>query len=241
MKQYLRKHAPKHVTISLLCSGRLHSLGDRTAQASSGTGMLRQDFSSHLREFRRRGRHFRTIGTHHLPAERLLLIGHLYHINLTVQAKIGTGHGKSRAPLPCSRLRGNALQPLLLGIEGLGYGRIELMAAAGVVSFKLVINFRRRLQLFFQTICPYQRGRTVHLIELPDLLRDIDVGIRIVQLLLYQLIAKYPPQLLKRHGLQRTGIQQGSGLILHIGPHIIPLLRHLILFQIDFVRDFLFY
>ena len=49
-----------------------------------------------------------------------------------------------------------------------------------------------------------------------------DAGRGVVQLLLYRLIAENAVQLPGRHGLEGAGVQQGSGLVLHIGPHIVP-------------------
>ena len=59
------------------------------------------------------------------------------------------------------------------------------MASAGIISFKLIINLRRRIQFLLQTVCPHQGRRTVHLIEIKYLLRDIDITVIIVQFLGY--------------------------------------------------------
>ena len=118
--------------------------------------MLHKNLSSHFGKFGRGRGNLCPIGTHYFTAEGLLLIGYLYHIYLAVQPEIGTGHGKRGAPLSGSGFRGNALQSLLLCIVGLGDGGIELVAAAGVVSFKFIINLGRRLQLLFQAVRSYQ-------------------------------------------------------------------------------------
>ena len=57
-------------------------------------------------------------------------------------------------------------------------------------------------------------------------------GRGVVQLLLYQLIAENAVQLPGRHGLEGVGVQQGSGLVFHIGPHIVPCGGQLRFFQI---------
>ena len=54
----------------------------------------------------------------------------------------------------------------------------------------------------------------------------------VVQLLLYQLIAENAVQLPGCHGLEGAGVQQGSGLVFHIGPHIVPCSGQLRFFQI---------
>ena len=43
--------------------------------------------------------------------------------------------------------------------------------------------------------------------------------------------------LLRRHGLQGAGVQQGSGLRLHVGAYIVPIPGHLVLGEIDLVGN----
>ena len=114
---------------------------------------------------------------------------------------------------------------------------IELMGTGGVVPLKLVVNLGRGLELLLQAVGPDQGGGAVHLIEIPDLLGDGDVGGVVVQLLLHQLLAEHPAQLLGGHGLEGTRIQQGGGLVLHVRAQVVPSLGHLAFFEIDFVGD----
>ena len=115
------------------------------------------------------------------------------------------------------------------------------MASAGVVALEFVINLCRGSQRLLQTVRPNQRRGTVHLIKVKDLVRDIDICRIIVKLLLDQLVTEHRTQILISHGLQGRGIQKRRRLVLHVGSHIIPLSRHLILIQIDFVGDLLFF
>ena len=201
VQKHLGKHAAQHVTVALLACGRFHRFGNGAAQTAAGSGMLCKDLSSHRRGIGGRRRHLRPIGTHHLTAERLLFIGNLYHIYLAVQAKIGAGHGKGGSPLSGSGFRCHTLQALLFRIIGLSDGRIELVASAGIIALKFIVNLGRGLQLFLQTVSPDQRRRTVHLVEFLNLLRDIHIGGGVVQLLLHQLVAEHAAQVVKRHGL----------------------------------------
>ena len=166
-----------------------------------------------------------------------MFIGDLDHIDLAVQAQVGAGHGQGGAPLSGPGLGGDAFQALLFGIVGLGNGGVELVAAAGVVALELVINIRRGAQGFFQVIGPHQGGGAEGLIVVLDFLGDVDIGSGVVQLLLHQLLAKYAAQGLGGHRLEGGGVQQGGGLILHIGPEVVPLFGQLRFVQIDFVRD----
>ena len=200
--------------------------------------MLREDLLPHLRGHGGGRRHVRSVHPHDLPAEGLLLIGNLDHVNLAVQLEIGAGHAQRRAPLAGPRLRGDALQPLLFGIVGLGDGGVQLVAAAGVVALKLVVDLCRGVQLLFQAVGPYQRGGTVHFVKIQNLLRHGILPGVVVQLLFHQVFAEHGAQLLRGHGFAGAGVQQGRGLVLHVRPQVVPVLRHLVLVQIDLVGDF---
>ena len=241
MQQHLIEHTAQHIAVTLLCGSCLHCLRNGTAQASCRPRMLCKDFSPDLGRLRGRWRHRSAIGTHNLTAEGLLFIRYLYHVNLTVQIKISTCHGKGCSPLSCSRLCGNTLQPLYFRIICLRNSRVQFMASTGVVSLKFVINLCRRLQLFFQTVCTNQRRGTVHFIETTDFLRNINVSIYVIQLLSDQLVTKNRAQLIKGHRFLCARIQQRRRFILHICTDIVPLSRHLVFFKIDFVWDFLFF
>ncbi len=114
------------------------------------------------------------------------------------------------------------------------------MRTGCVVALKFIVNFSWGLQFFLQAVGPHQRRRTIHLVKIADFLRNIKVSRIIVQLLLHQLPAEYLLQLSRRHRLQSARVQQRRRLVLHIRPQIIPLLRHLIFRQINFVRDLVF-
>ena len=112
------------------------------------------------------------------------------------------------------------------------------MGAGGVVALKLIVDFCRSLELLFQAVGPHQGGGTVHFIEVPDFLGNGDLPGVVVQLLADQLVAEHGAQVVKAHGGAGAGIQQRGGLVLHIGPDVIPGFRHLVLGEIDFVGDF---
>ena len=118
-----------------------------------------------------------------------MLIGNLYHEHLTVQTEVRAGHGQGGAPLPRAGFRGNAFQTLFFGIVGLGNGGVQLVAAAGVVAFKLVIDFGGRLQVLFQIVRPYQRRRPEGLILIMYFMGNVDICRCIVQFLLRQFLA----------------------------------------------------
>ena len=112
------------------------------------------------------------------------------------------------------------------------------MAAAGVVALKLVINLRRRIQFFFQTVSADQRRRTVHFIETADLLRNFEKSCIVVQFLQNQFLTENACQVFCLHRLEGARMQKRRRLMLHISAQIVPCCRHFILIQIDFVRNF---
>ncbi len=64
------------------------------------------------------------------------------------------------------------------------------MAAAGVVALELVIDLRGRAELFLQTVGADKRRRAVHLIEIADLIRNLEVRRVVIQLLRHQFLAE---------------------------------------------------
>ncbi len=200
--------------------------------------MLCKDFPSDFGGFTGRRGNRSTVGPHNFTAERFLFIGNLDHIDQAIQSEICACHRKRSSPLPGSRLRCNPLQPLLFGIISLGNSRIQLMAAAGIITFKLVVNFRRRLQFFLQAISPHQGRGTVHFIKVLYLLRNRNICRGIIQFLRRQFITEDMLQLFRRHRLQCLRIQQRRGLILHVGTKVVPHGRNFAFLKIDFIGNF---
>ena len=111
------------------------------------------------------------------------------------------------------------------------------MAAGGVVALKLVVNLRRGPQGFFQAVSPDQRGGAVHLVKLQDLVGDVEVAGLGVHFLVGQLFAEDRVEVLLRGGFAGGGVQKGIGLLFHVGPEVVPLLRHLVFGEVDSVGD----
>ena len=240
VEQHLIQHAAQHIAVTGSAGGDLHSLADGAAQAAGGVRVLGQDLAAHVGGHAGAGGHRGTVGAHDLAAEGLLLIADLDHVHLAVQPEITAGHGKGSAPLACARLGGHALQALLFGVVGLSDGAVQLVTAAGVVALELVVDPGRGAQSFFQPVGTAQGARAVHPVVFPDLIGDGNIGGGVVQLLLYQLVAEHAIQLLGGHGLQGVGVQQRSGFVLHIGPHIVPCSGQLCFVEVDLVRDVCF-
>ena len=240
VEHHLVQHASQHIAVALPCGLCLHGLGDGAAQAACGARVLCQDLSAHLRGVAGGGGDGGSVSSHNLSAEGFLLIGDFYHVDQAVQAQVGAGHGQGGAPLSRAGFCGDAFQSLLLGIVGLGDGGVELMASAGVVSLKFIVDLRRGLKLLLQAVGPHQGGRPVHFIEIADILRNGDISGGVVQFLRRQLVTEDCLEFFGCHGLQSLGVEQGGRFIFHVCTEIVPRSGNLIFAQIDLVGDFCF-
>ena len=237
VQQHLIEHAAEHVAVAGGRGGDLDGLADRAAERAGRAGVLGEDAPADLRLRGRARRHGRAVGAHHLSAEGLLLIRALDHIDFAVEPEVGAGHRQRGAPLTGAGLGRDAAQPLLLGIVRLRDGGVELVRAGGVVALELVVDFRRGLQLLFQTVGAHERRRAVHLIKVTDLVRDGDLAVVVVKLLTDELVAEYGAQIVERHRRAGGGIAQRRGLDLHVRADVIPCARHFVFIQVDFVGD----
>ncbi len=115
------------------------------------------------------------------------------------------------------------------------------MASAGVVSFELIINVRRGLEFFFQVVGSHQGSGTIHRIEILDIRGNFKIGGVVIQLLANKLFAKHGFQFFRSHGLLCPRIEEGSRLVFHICPEIVPGLGYLVFSEVDFVGDGVFH
>ena len=241
MEQNLIQHAPQHIAITGIGDCNFHCFGNCAAERSGRARVLCKDFAADLCCFGR-GRNDRgSVGAHHLTAEGLLLIADLDHINFAIQPKVRTGHGKRCAPLAGAGFRCDTFQPLILSIICLCDGGVQFMAAAGIIAFKLVVDFCRCLKLFFQAVCTDERRRTIHFVKITNFLGDLDVRGLIIQFLANKFLAEHTAQFFGGHRLESAGIQQRGRLVFHVRTDIVPALGHLVFFKVNFVRDFLFF
>ncbi len=237
MQQHLVEDAAQHIAVAGGGGGLFHRLADGAAQGTGGAGMLGQDAAAHLGLHRRGGRHRGTVDPHDLPAEGLLLIGALDHIDLAVQAQIGAGHGEGGAPLTGSRLGGRRIIKKLFGVVGLGDGAVELVAAGGVVALEFIVDPGGGLEFFLQAVGPDQGGRSIHFVEIPDFIRDGNFPGIVVQFLADELITEDGAQILVAHGLAGGRVEQRGGLVLHVRPDVVPGAGQFLFGQVDLVRD----
>ena len=237
MQDDLGQDRAQHITETFLRHRRFHRFRDGTAQTAAGAGMFGKDLSADRRSLRGRGSNRSTIGAHDFAAVGLLFVRDLDHEDFADQIKVGACHGKRRAPLPCPRFRGNALQALFLCVVRLGDSRVEFVAAGSVVAFKFVIDVGGRVQGLFQIVGADERSGAEHAIKIPDGRGDVDVRRGVVQFLPREFVAEDRAEFLKRHGVVRFGIQQRCRFVLHIGTEVVPLGGDLVFGKLEFVGD----
>ena len=127
------------------------------------------------------------------------------------------------------------------GAVSLGDGGVELVATAGVVALELVVDLGGGAELLLQAVRSHKGRGTVHLVKLFDLRGDLNEARVVVQFLLDKVFAENGSEVRLGHRLHSSGVDEGSGLILHIGADVIPRLGHLVFFEINLVRDHFFF
>ena len=68
-------------------------------------------------------------------------------------------------------------------------------------SLRIYSRSSPELELLLKAVSPDKRRRTVHLIEIADLLRDLDIPVVVIQLLLHQFLTEHNAQFFRRHRL----------------------------------------
>ena len=237
MQKHLIQDAAQLVAIAFVGNSHLDCFGDGTAERTRCTRELSQYLAANLGRVAGRGNDAGTIGADDFTAERLLLVRALHHEDLEVEAEVLASHAERRAPLACTRLGGNAFQPLLLGIVGLSNRRVQLVRAARVVAFELIEYLGRRVERLFQELRVDEWAGTEHAVKADHLVGDVEPLGVVVELLRYEFFTEDGLHLSRREGLSCAWIQQRCRLYLHVSTHIVPFGGHLFLTQIDLVRD----
>lgn len=225
VQEHLIEHRAKHIARARCGHGLFHGLRDRAAERAAGAGEFLKNFAPDLCRVTRAGDDIGAKGFDDRFAVGLLMEARLDHINGQGNVKIRARHGQRRAPLAGPRLGGQACQALLFGIIGLRDGRIELMAAGGVIALEFAVDLCGRAQFLFEIVGADERRGTEGFVIFHNLIGDIDIAGCGIKLLLCKLLAEDRIQLFELEGLHRPRVQKWSGLLLHIGSQIIPLPR----------------
>ena len=86
------------------------------------------------------GMTFAAPGFHQHPAVGLLLVADLDHVNLAFHPEEVAAEGKRASPLAGAGFRGEALDPFLFVVVGLGDGGVGFVAPGRAHAFIFVIN-----------------------------------------------------------------------------------------------------
>lgn len=225
VQEHLIEHRAKHIARAGGGHGLFHSLRDRAAERAAGAGEFLKNFAPDLCRVTRAGDDIGAKGFDDRFAVGLLMEARLDHINGQWNVEIRARHGQRSAPLAGPRLCGQACQALLLGVIGLRDGGIELMAAGGVVALEFAVDLCGRAQFLFEIVGADERRGTEGFVIFHNLIGNIDIAGCGIKLLLCKLLAEDRIQLFELQGLHGPRVQKWSGLLLHIGPQVIPLPR----------------
>ena len=130
--------------------------------------------------------------------------------------------------MPGAGFGGDALQSLLFGVVGLRDGRVELVAARGVVALELIIDFGRSVQRLFEEISPHQRRWTIHLVEVYYFFRYVEPLGVVIEFLLIEFGAEDRRQIVVSERFAGSRVDERSRFVGHVGAHVVPLCRNLV-------------
>ena len=130
-----------------------------------------------LRRRRRAGDDRGPVRLHEHPAVRLLVVARPDHVDLDLEAEQRSGDRQGRPPLAGAGLRGEALDALLLVVEGLGDRGVGLVAPTRAHALVLVVDVRRGVEDLLQPPCPVERAGAVEAIRLANRVRDLHLPV----------------------------------------------------------------
>ena len=123
--------------------GVLDGLADRHPERARAVGRLAEDRPAVVRRQRRAGHDLRAVRLHQDPPVRLLVVAGADHVDLDLEAEVGAGERQGAPPLAGTGLGREALDALLLVVEGLGERGVRLVAAGRADALVLVVDVGR--------------------------------------------------------------------------------------------------
>ena len=176
------------------------------------------------------GMHRRAPGVHEHAAIRLLLVAHLDHVNIALQAKQLASQRQGRTPLARAGLGGEAFGAGDLVVIGLGDGGVGLVAAGGTGAFVFVVNVRRRLERLLEAHRAQQRRGPPQRVNFADLVGDRDPAVG-AHFLLDEVFRENRQQGLRRYRLFGARMQRRRQRLGKVRQKIIPLFGNVLLAQ----------
>ena len=165
-----------------------------------------------------------------MAAIGLLLIRDTDHIHLAAKPEHIAGHGQRGAPLARPRFRRQCLDTFLLGVKGLGHGRVRLMRTNRTDALVFVVDMGRCPERLLQAASPKKGSRSPEFIDIADRLRDLNI-LLLADILSEERCWRKGSEVLGRDRLFGFRVErrhQGHG---HIGVDVIPRRGHLAFFQ----------
>ena len=116
-------------------------------------------------------------GLHHHPAVWLLVERGAYLPHLATQPEDAAGEGERAAPLPGTGFGGDPLDSLLGVVVRLGHRGVRLVRPCRAHALILEIDARRGVERLLESVCPVERCRTPHGVDVENRTGDVDVAV----------------------------------------------------------------
>jgi hypothetical protein len=132
----------------------LDSFADGQTEASGGLRVFSQSIAAGFSIGAGAGYTFGSPGFHHYTAIGFLIIADFNHVNFQLNFEHGTGQCQSAPPLSGTGFGSDSVDTLFLIVISLGDGGVGFMASRRAGTLVFVKDFSRRIQSFFQIVCP---------------------------------------------------------------------------------------
>ena len=230
MQEHVVEHAAEAVFGVVVGGGHLHRLGDGDAEAAGAVPVLGEDGAAGLGLVRRAGNAGGAVGLHERPPIGLLLVGDPDHVDLDLEAEQGAGEGEGRPPLPGAGLGRELGDAFLLVEEGLGHGRVGLVAAGRAHALVLVVDPGRGIERPLQPPRPVQRARPPLPVDFAHRPGDLDLALG-ADLLQDERHRKQRRQIVRSHRLAGARMQHRRRWLRQVRHQIVPVLRNVLLVE----------
>jgi len=167
---------------------------------------------------------------------RFLLVAHLYHEHLTLEAEHVAGESQRASPLTGTGLRANGRGALALVVVRLGDSGIRLVRSRRRHTLVLIVDFRRGAEILFETAGADKRRGAPYRKNIKDFLGNIDPALG-GHFLFEQSHGKYRSEVVESDRLICFCIHRRRRWIVRhkLGNEIVPLFRQLPRWKDDLV------
>ena len=213
----------------------LNGLRNGEPEASRAVGIAGEGGASRLGDRRGRSHTLGPPGVHHQTAIGFLVVADADHEDLEVDSEVLRSEGDRGAPLSGSGFGGQVFDALFVVVVGLRHGGIGLVGSDRRDAFVLEVDLRGGVEGLFEPRGTHQRSRTPYFVDLLHLFGNIDEAFG-GHLLVDEFLGEDRRHLLLGDGLFGLGMQWREGFRGHIGHDVVPLCRHLVFGEAEFLR-----